>query len=475
MPVIYSASWVLPIIDQPIEQGAIAIQDSTIVAVGTRAELINQFPGAFVDDFGEAAIVPGLVNAHSHLELTVMRGFLEAEENDFFAWLRKLTVARVAMTPDDLFVSASGGAIEAARAGITCLGDSSSAAIESMKALKQVGLRGIVYQESFGPDPKLAEENVAKLSTQLSAMREVETDLVGAGVSPHAPYTVSARQLELISRLAVDERFPLMIHAAESEAERLLLLDGSGAFADGLKNRNIEWNAPGISTIQYLQQHGVLEAKPLFAHCINVDNDDLDLIKTANAGIAHCPKSNAKLRHSRAPFARFLEHRINVGFGSDSVASNNTCDILEEARFATLLARMSEARPLGRAARENEFVEHPHAKLALPHGRASDTVTATDALFAATLGGSRALGLDDQIGALKAGMQADVTIVNLSGAHQTPARNPAETLIFSSSGRDVILTMVAGKEIYRDQHITTIDQAETQQRLEAARTKIDRC
>ncbi|PYS22918.1 MAG: hypothetical protein DMF72_11430 [Acidobacteria bacterium] len=457
MPVIYSARWVLPIIDAPIEDGAIAIEDSIIVGVGTRAEVLNRFPDALVNNLGEAAIVPGLINAHSHLELTVMRGFLEAEENDFFAWLRKLTIARMAMTPDDLFISAACGAIEAARAGITCVGDSSSAAIESMKALKQAGLRGIVYQESFGPDPKLAEENVAKLSTQLSAMREVETDLVRAGVSPHAPYTVSARQLEMISRLAIDEKFPLMIHAAESEAERLLLFDGSGTFGDGLKHRNIEWNAPGISTIQYLQQHGVLETKPLFAHCINVNDDDLDLIKTANAGIAHCPKSNAKLRHGRAPFATFLEHRINVGFGSDSVATNNTCDILEEARFATLLARLPSSASF---------------RNGLPP--AITSVTASDALFAATLGGARALGLDDQIGALKAGMQADMTIINLSGAHQAPARNPADTLIFSSSGRDVLVTIVAGKEIYRDQRITTIDQVKTRRRLDTVRTKIDR-
>src|SRR5207249_10649761 len=123
-----------------------------------------------------------------------------------------------------------------------------------------------------------------------------------------------------------------------------------------------------------------------------------------------------------------------------------------------------------RAALENELVEDPHANLALPHGRASDTVTATDALFAATLGGARALGLDDQIGALTVGLQADIAIINLSGMHQTPVRDPADALIFSSSGRDVIVTMVAGKEIYRDQRITTIDDAESPLHLEAVRT-----
>src|SRR5260370_20427604 len=199
----------------------------------------------------------------------------------------------------------------------------------------------MVYQESFGPDPALAAKNVAKLSEQISEVRKLESDLVRIGISPHAPYTVSARQLELISRLAIDEKLPLMIHVAESEAERLLMLEGRGPFAEGLRQRGIEWQAPGTSTIEYLSHHGILETRPLLAHCITVNDKDLDLIKQAGAGIAHCPKSNAKLGHGRAPYSRFVAGGTRVGLGSDSVASNNTCDILEEARFATLLARLS--------------------------------------------------------------------------------------------------------------------------------------
>src|SRR5260221_13807570 len=136
MTTIYSARWVLPIVSPAIEDGAVAVDGSQVVAAGPRAEVISRFPGARVSDFGPAAILPGLVNAHSHLELTVMRGFLESEERDFTAWLRKLTTARMAMTGEDLLVSATCGAIEAARAGVTCLGDSSSSAIHSMKALR---------------------------------------------------------------------------------------------------------------------------------------------------------------------------------------------------------------------------------------------------------------------------------------------------------------------------------------------------
>ena len=114
-----------------------------------------------------------------------------------------------------------------------------------MKALREVGVRGIVYQESFGPDPALAIENVAKLREQIAGLRTHESELVRVGVSPHSPYTVSAPQLELISRLAIDERLPLMIHAAESRAEKTFMMQGTGAFAEGLKTRGIGWAAPG--------------------------------------------------------------------------------------------------------------------------------------------------------------------------------------------------------------------------------------
>jgi 5-methylthioadenosine/S-adenosylhomocysteine deaminase len=463
---IYTARWVLPIVSPAIEDGAVAIDGSKIVSTGPRVEVVSRFPGARVSDFGQTAILPGLVNAHSHLELTVMRGFLESEEHAFAAWLRKLTTARMAMTAEDLLVSATCGAIEAARAGVTCFGDSSSAATHAMKALQEVGLRGIVYQESFGPDPNLAEENVARLREQVAEMRDHESDLVRAGISPHAPYTVSAPQLELISRFAIDEKLPLMMHAAESQGEKSFMLDGLGRFAEGLEARGIGWQAPGISTIAYLARHGILETRPLLAHCINVDDADLELIKQSDAGIAHCPKSNAKLGHGRAPFQKFLAHGINVGLGSDSVASNNTCDILEEARFATLLARLDR----GSSPTVREGVQTGDA---LADARATAPVSADQTLFAATLGGARALGLENQVGALAEGMQADITVVSLNGAHQQPVSDPADALVFSSSGRDVVLTVVAGKEIHRDGHVSAIDEGECRSRLGTIRRRLD--
>jgi 5-methylthioadenosine/S-adenosylhomocysteine deaminase len=420
-----------------IEDGAVAVEGVHIVGRGKRRSLVEEYPAAVVQDFGAAAILPGFVNCHSHLELTAMRGYLEREENDFFAWLRKLTAARLErMTPDDLYVSAAWGTIEAARAGVTCLGDASNAASASLRALADVGLRGIVYQEAFGPDPKLAREQFEKLREKICNLRADETERVRLGVSPHAPYTVSAPQLELIAEYALAEELPLMMHAAESAAESEFMLRGRGPFADSLARRGIEWSAPGVSTIQYLAGLGVLRTRPLLAHCIRVDEADIATLNEWDARIAHCPKSNAKFGHGHAPLSALLAANLRVGLGSDSVASNNTCDLLEEARFAALLSRADQGRQDG----------------------SCPLTSAEEALTLLTLGGARALGLEDHIGSLDGGKQADLAVVSLRGAHQLPLYDPAAALVFASSGRDVLLTMVAGREVFRDGRILFVDE-----------------
>jgi 5-methylthioadenosine/S-adenosylhomocysteine deaminase len=419
MTTIYSARWVVPVSAAPIENGAVAVQGQRIAAVGPSSEIVERFPEFRVEQLGEAIILPGLVNTHTHLELTAMRGYLENEETDFFAWLRKLTRARLELlTPDDIRVSATWGACEAVRAGVTSVADASDSALMSMMALRDVGLRGVVYQESFGPDARLAQENFAKLKTKIAELRTIETDLVRVGVSPHAPYTVCGPQLELIADLARAEGLPLMMHAAESAAEDQLLREGCGAFAEGLARREIEWKAPGVSTIQYLKEVGLLDVQPLLAHCIRVDERDIETLRDSGSQVAHCPKSNAKLGHGRAPLAKFLRAGIAVGFGSDSVASNNTCDMLEEARFAALTARAGGVH-----------------------------VTASDALRAATFGGG-----------LSEGAPADLAVVSLTGVHQLPSYDPIATMIFASSGRDVILTVVAGREVYGNGRVSTVDE-----------------
>ena len=448
MTIIHSARWLVPVSSSPIEDGALAFDGPTIIAVGPRTEVVDRFPEAELHDHGTAIILPGLVNAHTHLELTVMRGYLEREESDFFSWLKKLTLARLfRLTSDDLEVSATAGACEALRAGITCVGDASDSAITSLRAANNVGLRGVVFQESFGPDARLVAENVSKLKEKVAELRSVETELVRAGVSPHAPYTVCAPQLEAIAEFAAAENLPLMMHAAESEAEELLLREGCGLFAENLKTRTIDFAVPGCSPIQHLKQHGILGLQPLLAHCIRVDDTDIDTLAQTGSKVVHCPKSNAKLLHGRAPLRKLLERSITVGLGSDSVASNNTCDILEEARFATLLSRSADFN--------------------------GQVVEAVDALNVATTGGARCLGFGSRTGQLAEGFAADFTVVSADASHQLPVYDPVTTAIFSSSGRDVLLTVIAGQEVYRDGKVVGVDEERLRARMAEISEKLN--
>jgi 5-methylthioadenosine/S-adenosylhomocysteine deaminase len=443
MTKIYCARWVLPITSGPVRDGGVAVEGTRVAGVGARTELEARFPSAAVEDLGEAVVLPGFVNCHTHLELTAMRGFLEPEEDDFFAWLRRVTVSRgEVMSAEDLYASAAWGAVEAARAGITCVGDASSAGATTMRALRDAGLRGVVFQEAFGPDAREAAAQFDGARVKIDALRGGETPLVAPGLSPHAPYSVAAPLLEMLTRYALEERLPLMMHAAESEAEQTLMLEGAGPFAEAYARRGFTFDSPRTTPVRHLARVGVLDARPLLAHCVRVDAGDVELLRRHGAGVAHCPKSNAKLGHGHAPLASMLGAGVKVGLGSDSVASNNTCDLLEEARFAVLASRAA-----GETAADGRMLG------------------AEDALRLMTHGGASALNLQSVTGGLAEGLEADLVAVRLDAAHLTPAYEPAAALVFSSSGRDVLLTVVAGREVFRDGHVTTLDEAALRARV----------
>ncbi|MBS1795456.1 MAG: amidohydrolase family protein [Acidobacteria bacterium] len=445
---ILTADHVLPITGDALERGAVAVDGERIAAVGPRAAIIENYPAAPVEDFGAAAILPGFVNVHSHLEITAMRGFLDEFDADFAAWLLTLTKTRAErLSDDDVQTAAVAGAVEGARAGVTCFGDIGRLGRHGFEALKRAGLRGIVFQETeFSPADRTADEDFEKLREKFLALREGETALVKTGLSPHSPYTVGPRLFQKIAEYAIETNVKITIHAAESREEEEFMRAGTGFFAALYRKFGHEWNAPRCSSVEYLERLGVLRARPLLAHCVTVSDRDLEIIKETDSRVAHCPKSNAKFGHGIAPFERFLDAGIRTGFGSDSVASNNTCDILEEARFATVFARSAADRQ--RFLHAREIVE------------------------TATLGGARALGLDAEIGSLEAGKQADLAVVGLDDIAQLPVHDPYAALVFASNARDVRLTMVAGREIYRDGAVTTLDEPALKAKMRALARQI---
>jgi cytosine/adenosine deaminase-related metal-dependent hydrolase len=420
---ILSADYVLPISAEPIIEGAVAVDDGTIAAVGRRDEIAVQYPGTSHENFSKAAILPGFVNCHSHLELTAMRSALDNVEHDFRSWLLKINELRAGMTDEDIEAAAIAGAMEGAAAGVTCFGDIGRNGLAGIRALKRTGLRGIVFQETnFSPDNRTADEDFAKLGEKYESLREQETDLVKVGLSPHSAYTVGSRLFELIAQYAIINKIPLTIHAAESAVEHDLLTKGQGFFTEFYERFGLKWHPPHCTPIEYLERLGVLSTRPLLAHCVTVSDSDITRLAANRVAIAHCPKSNAKFGHGSAPLEKFLDAGITVGLGSDSVASNNVCDLLEESRFAALTARNRTGR--------RRFI------------------SAKEVLEAATIGGARALGLDHVIGTLEPGKEADIAVVSLDAQAQQPVRDIYAALVFSSNARDVVRTQVAGRDVF---------------------------
>ena len=416
----YHARWVVPVSALPFEHGTVVEHDGRIVYVGPRADAP---PGPDVD-LGTVVLMPGLVNAHTHLELTVMRGFLE--DLPFLSWLTRLTRARaVVLSAEALLDSARAGIAEGLLAGVTTYADTNDSGAP-FQAMRAMGVRGISYQEVFGPDPSQCAESLAVLRAKVRTIRPLETPLVRVGVSPHAPYSVSDALFAATARYAEDESLPVAVHIAESEAESSLVCGGSGIWADAHRARGIVIAPRGRSPIAMLERNGVLGRRPLLIHCVRVDGDDVALIAAHGCAVAHCPASNAKLGHGIAPLAAMIDAGVRVGLGSDSVASNNRMDLLDEARLAVLMQRARVGQP--------------------------DAISAAQAVELATLGSARALGLDHEVGSLEVGKAADLAAFPLP-ERLAPVYDPVTSLVFSGVGATASFVMVAGRTLVRQSRL----------------------
>ena len=437
----YHASWVLPIASPPLRNGTVVEQEGRIVYVGPRKDAPS---GGDDIDLGDVMLLPGLVNAHCHLELTAMRGFLDGL--GFREWIVRLTSARRAvLTPEMLLDAARLGVDEGLQYGITTFADTGDTGA-AFDAMLERGARGICYREVFGPDPAQCDEAVAALGAKVAEMQERATSLVGVGVSPHAPYTVSDALFRATASLARQRELPLAVHIAESEAESQLVEQGRGEFAEALRARGIDVSRRARSPIALLESLGVLNARALLIHCVRVDADDIGAIARYDCSVAHCPASNAKLGHGIAPLAALVAAGVRVGVGTDSVASNDRMDLLDEARLATLFATAREGR---------------HDALATAH-----------ALELATLGGARALGLAGEIGTLEVGKAADMAAFPIP-AHRVPIHDPIAAAVYSLAGLPATFVAVAGRVRVRDGHLVDAD-AELPRRVQASADLLQR-
>jgi 5-methylthioadenosine/S-adenosylhomocysteine deaminase len=391
------AGRVYPVTAPPLEDGAVLVgDDGRIVAVGPNP-LVPSPPGAEVIEFRDAVLVPGLINCHTHLELTHLAG--RNSEADFTRWIRRVRELKQETQSDQFLAAAKAGVQDGWMKGVTCVADTGDSGAP-LRALAALGGRGIYYQEVFGPDPAQVEESMAGLKAAVLALRASLTahpsNRLTVGVSPHAPYTVSAPLYRAVAQYARSERLSVAVHLAESRAESELVRDGAGPFADALARRGITFEAQHVSPVEYLHGLGVL-GHALCIHSVQVDARDIGLLKTDNASVAHCPLSNRAHHHGTAPLAELRRAGVPTGLGTDSVVSVGALDLWAEAQAAGLAGE--------------------------------------DALRMLTIEGARALGWETEIGSLEVGKAGDLAILTGLGRPLPP---PA-----------ALLTVVAGKVVHR--------------------------
>ncbi len=408
-PILYRARFLLPISAPPLENAALIVVGGRIVAVDTFQKLSAAHPGAAIVDFGDSALLPPMVNAHTHLELSSFADWAasaaepEAPQN-FVDWILWLLRVRRSVTAEQLNTSLAAGLRASLLAGTGAVGDIFTG-LGSVSAYQHSPLRGRVFAEVLGHDPKIVAERLAVIA------RFVEQDPGSAldwGLSPHAPYTLSSAVADLVFAFADRQTLQCAIHLAESADETAFLQDGSGAIAEKLF-AEAKWNSavnagPGCTPVVAFCRQGRLRQGDLVVHGVQVAAAEIDLLKQAGCFVALCPRSNAALNVGKAPLAAYLKAGVALALGTDSLASSASLSLWDELAFA--------------------------------RGWFAGDATPRNWLEIATIGGARALGLHGRMGHLTPGCEASFQVVTLP---EMPRINELEEAL-CAAGADVGIT-----------------------------------
>jgi len=418
------------------DPGAVVVQGDRIVAVGPVAEVTAQYTARETVDCAGQAVIPGLVNAHTHLPMTLLRGLADDRRLDVWLLGYMMPVEREFVNPDFVRLGTLLACAEMIRSGVTCFADMYYYEEDIAWAVVEAGLRGLCTQTVLKfPSPDAASYEESLEASRDFIRRWKGHPLIVPGVAPHAPYTCTEDILRACAELAVEFDVPLHIHIAETAQE----------VEDSRREH-------GMPVVPWVKKQGVLEAKVLAAHCVHIDAGEMRTLRNAGAGVAHNPTSNLKLSSGIAPVKQMLEVGLHVGIGTDGPASNNDLDMFEEIRLAALLAKGVSGDPTALPARQ--------------------------ALALATIEGARALHMGDITGSLEPGKRADMAIVNLSGLHQTPkfgheANAIYAQLVYTGKSNDVAHVLCNGRWLMRDRQLLTLDEGDLAAQAQEVAEQID--
>jgi len=403
------------------EPGALVVSGDSILAVGPEQEIKNSFTAAETIDCGGKVIMPGLVNAHTHVPMTLLRGLADDLRLDVWLLGYMMPVEREFVSPDFVRLGTELACVELIRSGVTCFADMYYFEESVAQATAEAGLRAVCSQTVMKyptPDADFYEESLAAAREYIQRWKG--HPLIVPSVAPHAPYTCTEDILRATAELAVEFDVPLHTHIAETALE--------------VENARQEY---GMPVIPYVKKQNIFDAKVLAAHCVHIDNGEIQTLLHHKAGVAHNPSSNMKLASGFAPVVKMLEAGLNVGIGTDGPASNNDLDMFEEVRLASFMAKANSGDPT-----------------ALP---------AQQTLAMATRLGANALHIGHLTGSLAPGKRADLILIDINTLHNAPRfrREPDgiyAQIVYAAKSSDVSDVMVNGKWLMRSQQLTTLDE-----------------
>ena len=399
-----------------LQDGALAIRTDNIVAVDSTANIDAVYQSARVIDARGALILPGLINAHTHMAMSLFRGL--ADDLSLDDWLHKYIFPAEAhyVTRDFVTWSTRLSLLEMLRGGTTTVADMYYYEDDVADATRAAGMRGVLGETLIGfPSPDSKTSAMAVAYTE-SFLKHWQGDpLITPAVAPHSIYTCSEALLQEAAALARSHQAPLLIHMAEAPFE--------------IEKSRQEH---GLSTVQYLARIGLLGPNVLGAHCIWLDQADVQTLAHYGVGCSYNPSSNMKTAAGSMPAAELLSAGVPVGIGTDGAASNNNQDMFEEMDLAAKQQKLVRMDP--RALSAQQVVEM------------------------ATITGARALHLEHQIGSLEVGKKADLIVVETTAPHATPIYNVYSAIVYALKSSDVRTTIVAGKAVMEDRHMLTLDE-----------------
>jgi cytosine/adenosine deaminase-related metal-dependent hydrolase len=402
-----SAPFVWPAVGPLIHDGAVLVGPAgTIDEVGP-ADAVPSPPDADVHTFEGCVLLPGLINAHTHLELHSLQG--RVEEDDFFDWIRGIKVAKEELSEEAFVEAARVGVRDTWRWGVTTVADTGTSGA-TVPALSELGGHGVYYHEAITPDPSAVDAVFGDFEVQVDRLRDMAGAGVRVGVSPHAPYSAHEDLYRRVVGLADRVSLPLAGHVAESLAETAFVTKGQGPFADLWRSRGFDLPSPRRSPVQFAADQGLLRPEMLAIHAVQVDDEDVALLAACDAAVVSCPRSNARHGHGPPPLGQLVDAGVRVGLGTDSIVSVGSVDMLAEARAACAL----------------------------------EGITPEIALHLLTRGAASALGLDQSTGAIVRGLRADLCVVDVAAVR---AGDGAEAVLDERAR--VAATVVGGRFVYR--------------------------